>query len=143
MRNVMCLLFITLIINACNDKPLIDSLCPCNFERERMEYADFSQKETILFYDSIPRILAWELREADIDWIIHFTKNDSSMCYSNRNFDHGFICNFPEKAKYWNIPYEGKTMICSIEAYRSCNSPKEGPQDKAYYDVIITQFKEK
>ncbi len=134
-------IIILFLVISCSKKAGVDSLCPCEYERARREYADFSKKETILFYDSISNTTRWTLQQADINWMVYYTEYDSTVCYSEQGFNYCLVCNLPEDLKNRNIGKDGLSLICSGEAYQPCNPPTSDVLDHAHFDIHLTILK--
>ena len=84
----------------------------CNPQELTLSGIQFPQGEAYLFKDFIPEKIEMELIESK-SWIILFDSKTDIVTFLRAWTDNlkipvvGFICNFPDFAKAWNIPEEG------------------------------------
>jgi hypothetical protein len=120
---------------------------PCSCEKDETVYP--ISGDAILFNDSIPAQYGWEIwqeldqdHDKEINWIIYDSQTDRARVYRGRPplFGISEICNYPDFAKKWNIPLNGRLVYFEGTRHSSC-VPKYGLDFIIHFDIILTILK--
>jgi hypothetical protein len=148
MKNILKLTVILLILTSSftckKTEPETDGIvpyAPCSCEDKEQASLIFSPGEALLFKDSIPNDMAFQI----LSWIVFDSKTDTAILTIGGKgaIEHICeICNYPDFAKAWDIPINGCKIYFEGIAYAPC-IPKGGIATVSYYDYILTVLKRK
>ena len=121
--------------------------CPCG-GKPLSGSAQFQKGKAYLFKDSVPEQMKEQINNemySDpslvICWIVYDSEADASTINFHRSdgmFSSGFICNFPDFAKRWNIPQSGYKIDFEGRSYAPCFSFDIGD-----INYVLTSLKRK
>jgi hypothetical protein len=122
--------------------------CPCEEEKELASFS-IPTGEAYLFKDSIPQQIWFQINikisESNevVKWIIFDTKTNRAVLQVGKT-DTLLrkvceICNYPDFAKEWDIPINGRKVYFEGITYQACNPA--GFADAVYLDYVLTNFK--
>lgn len=124
--------------------------CLCEGKEQQLAGIPISSGEVYLFKDSIPKQIEKNMHEdiyrpennEGVKWIIYDSEIDTAYIY------HGVgnllmiykIYNFPDFAKIWSIPQNGRIVFFNGISYQACNPPG-GIATVSYFDFVLTHLK--
>jgi hypothetical protein len=122
--------------------------CPCEHETNFLKEVEI---DDILLFDASKTSLS-EMVGLSSDgerslFISYSPETDSTVFYSfakisNISYsDIGYICNFPNEAKHWEIPSNGITISFSAKVFEACNGSPSTGFTQTYTDNILTSLK--
>lgn len=122
--------------------------CPCEEEKE-LANLKIPDGEAFLFKDSIPQqiwvqintkiyqsneVVKWIILDSNTNMaVLHVSKTETSLRKVCK------ICNYPDFAKEWDIPINGRKIYYKGIGYEACNPV--GWADAVYLDYVLTNFK--
>jgi len=115
--------------------------CPC---KNKPASNSFSRGEAYLFRDSVPRQIIFDIDPA-VSGIIYYSETGEAyigfrgFSVTDALLHTGFICNFPDFAKEWDIPENGLKIYFEGQAYTACN-PGGGIATIVWYDYMLTKL---
>ena len=112
--------------------------CPCHNGEERPYPAQFPEGIALLFRDSMPPYIHFEVILSS--YIVFDSKtNNAKITMFRAGVHYSEICNFPEFVKKWNIPEKGCLVYFKGIAYVSC-VPKYGVSMVTHSDCILEKL---
>jgi hypothetical protein len=111
---------------------------PCDCEKEKMNIGlELFNGEAILFKDLPEEQHNEKIYGSGKRVIFYNSETDYTVLYVYSNILYrAYICNFPNFAKVWNIPQDGKKVYYRGTMYHACNP--YGTADAVYTDIILT-----
>jgi hypothetical protein len=115
-------------------------------EGEYLGIADV-KGEAYLFNDSVPNAMQTELQQIRnvsgfVAWIVYIPDDGSAIKYvrSIKENSTGIICNYPEFAKQWKIPFTGKKVYYEGKTFKTGEYTSVPPF--VGYDIVLTVLKQ-
>jgi hypothetical protein len=122
--------------------------CPCEEEKE-LTNLKIPDGEAFLFKDSIPQQILVQINNKisqsnqAVKWIILDSKTNMANLHVSKTETllrkACKICNYPDFAKEWDIPINGRKVFFSGIGYEACDPSGYG--DAIYFDYVLTNFK--
>lgn len=122
--------------------PLEYIKCPCTHETEFIKTITY---DSILLFDASKTSIAErkELsQDGDCAKYISYNKSDTTFLYSicGTMTGIGYVCNFPEIAKDWEIPKNGIIVSFSADEFKLCDPPTS-IATHTYANLVLTSLK--
>ncbi len=120
------------------------SKCPCEHETKFLKKIE---QENVLLFDVTETSFS-EMKKLSSDgeranFISYSTSiSDTAFYYSIvGSMSHiGYICNFPEVATEWKIPFQGINITFSADAFELC-APKTSITTQSYSNLVLASLK--
>jgi hypothetical protein len=124
------------------------SKCPCDHETNFIKEVEI---EDVLLFDASKTSFS-EMKNLSSDgerslFVSYSLETDSAVFYSFREISNvpytsiGNICNFPNEAKEWEIPFNGIHISFSAKVFEACNGLPSIGFTQTYTDNILTSLK--
>ncbi len=118
--------------------------CPCDSEKSFIKSVTL---EKVALFDTTKTAFS-EMQELTLDgdsstFISYNPESNNAVLYSYKGIYEGigYICNFPEVAEDWEIPYGGLHISFSSDAYETCRSGISVGDLVTFSDNVLTSLK--
>ena len=119
--------------------------CPCSSD---MDFIKSCTLEKVVLFDSTKTTFE-EMRKFTLygdssTFVSYNPESNNAVLYSHKGLYYGgigYICNFPEAAKYWEIPYNGIRISFSADIYETCRPCFSVGGWISFSDNVLTSFK--
>ena len=148
--NLFMLLFMFIIGATCerNDEYEIISLayekCPCSSEKSFIKLVTL---EKVTLFDTTKTSFS-EMEELALygdgsTFVSYDPESNDAVCYSYKGVYESinYICNFPEAARDWEIPYNGLRISYSADAFESCDPNISIEFVYSESEIVLTSLK--